>query len=94
LTSQLQNDTLTTERELRRCAETLKKKEYSVDKFYGLAYAKVGLSIVAGHLADISRQGNVVHERNKGKMKLIHAAEDLCRQTDFKQLKCVHYLYL
>jgi len=84
---QLKQDNERTARAMLGSIEALREPGLTVDKLYGLAHARVGLSVVAGHLADIVRQGIRLQAIPRDILNVIDAANQLCQNTHCKWLK-------
>ena len=63
------------------------QKGITVDKLYQLAHARVGLSVVADHLADIVKQGIASQTIPQGIGNMIDAAAELCTEPNTSLIK-------
>jgi len=84
---QLKQDNERTARALVGSIDALSGPGLTVDKLYGLAHARVGLSVVAGHLADIARKNIRLQAIPRDILNVIDAANQLCQMTHCKWLK-------
>jgi len=59
----------------------------SEDKLYQLANARVGLSVVADHLADIVKHGTGLQAISHGICDMLDVAAELCNQPNNSLIK-------
>jgi len=86
-TQQLKQDCHRTARALLESIDALSEPVLSVNKLYGLAHARVGLSVVAGHLAEIVRQDIPPQAIPMDIWNVIEAAQQLCGQPHCRLVK-------
>jgi len=86
-TQRLKQNCQETTKTLLKSIKSLSHPDLSVKKLYGLAHARVGLSVVAGHLANIVSQNIAPQAIPLDIWNVIDAAKKLCGQEQCRLMK-------